>query len=295
MFFPILRLPIAALRRARDATTRGWVHVLPLLLFLMPLGNASAQLMVHPTRIVLEGDQRSAQLEIINNTDQPATYQLSVVNRRMDVNGGFSDIETAAPGELFAEDMLRYSPRRINLAPGAGQVVRIMARRPADLPTGEYRSHLLFAQQLQVSTEAGETGGEPVEGFGISLTPLVGVSIPVIVRSGNTAATVSLSSVALNRAEAGRPAIVSLDMHRTGDQSVYGDLILTFHPKNGSSLEIGRAGGVAVYTPNVLRHVAVRLHLETGTTLTNGTLTAVYRARPDDGGGVLAEASLALP
>ena len=284
---------LAALRRIRTAISCSRLQVL--LLMLLPIGHASAQLMVHPTRIVLEGDQRSAQLEIINNTNRPATYQLSVVNRRMDVNGGFSNIETAAPGELFAEDMLRYSPRRISLAPGAGQVVRSMARKPANLPSGEYRSHLLFSEQLQPSATPRPPGEEPAEGIGISLIPLVGVSIPVIVRSGDTAATVSMGALAVHPSKTGQSATVSLELHRTGNQSVYGDLILYFHPKGGTPREIGRAGGVAVYTPNAFRRIGMQLTSEMGAAPSNGSLTAVYRARPDDGGDVLAEASLTLP
>ncbi|MDQ3269909.1 MAG: hypothetical protein M3Q11_06955 [Pseudomonadota bacterium] len=110
-------------------------------------GQARAQLMVHPTRVVLENDQRSAQLEIINNSDKPAVYRISLVNRRMDEVGGFSPIESALPGEQFVDEMVRYSPRRVSLAPGASQIIRVMARKPADLAAGEYRSHLLFAEQ----------------------------------------------------------------------------------------------------------------------------------------------------
>ena len=293
MFSPLSRIVSTAQRCARVAITNGRLRLLPLLL-LLPIGQASAQLMVHPTRIVLEGNQRSAQLEIINNTNQPATYQLSLVNRRMDANGGFSDIDTAAKGELFAEEMLRYSPRRINLAPGAGQVVRVMVRKPAGLSSGEYRSHLLFAQKLETSAASRELNDEPSDGFGISMIPLVGVSIPVIIRHGQTAATVSLSNVALSRGATGAP-VVSLDMHRAGSQSVYGDLIFNFTPAGGIPREIGRAGGVAVYTPNAVRHVALQLDTPKETALAHGTLTVVYQSRPDEGGGVLAEASLILP
>lgn len=268
-----------------------------LALLLLPLGHVSAQLMVHPTRIVLEKNQRSAQIEIINNSNEPATYRITLVNRRMDVNGGFAVVETPAPGEQFADGMLRYSPRRATLAPGASQVVRIMTRKPADLAPGEYRSHLLFAKQpdpagpTSIETRDSNNRGD----IGVSLTALVGVSIPVIVREGDTAATVSMGNIALSKPSAGQPLVVSMDMRRSGNQSVYGDLSVSFTSAGGTLREIGSVGGVAVYAPNELRHAKLLLTLPAGMVLANGTLTASYRERIEHGGALLAEASLSLP
>lgn len=263
-------------------------------LFAVPV---SAQLMVHPTRIVLEQNQRSAQMEIINNSDEAATYLITLVNRRMDEHGGFSEVDEPAAGELFADPMLRYSPRRVRLAPGAGQVIRIMARKPAALAPGEYRSHLLFAQQPDPAGagDAGITDAGQTEEIGVALTALIGVSIPVIVRHGETAAEVSLTDLALQRAVAGQSPVLSLDMQRSGNRSVYGDLTVSFAPTGGAAQVVGRAGGVAVYTPNAVRRVGLVLDPPHGLVLADGVLTVRYRERPEQGGALLAEASLRLP
>jgi len=89
------------------------------LLLLLPASQAMAQLMLYPTRIVLEGNQRSAQLELIHNGTQSATYPIALVNRRMSVTGAFAEIDTPLPGEQFAEDLLRYSPRQVSDRPCA--------------------------------------------------------------------------------------------------------------------------------------------------------------------------------
>ncbi|MDQ3288525.1 MAG: molecular chaperone [Pseudomonadota bacterium] len=257
--------------------------------------QATAQLMVHPTRIVLENDERSAQLEIINNSDKPTVYRISLVNRRMDEVGGFSPIEAALPGEQFVDGMVRYSPRRVALAPGASQIVRVMARKPADLASGEYRSHLLFAEQddpAARSAAAGSSNGE----IGVSLTALVGVSIPVIVRHGATAATVALGQLALELSAAGGIPMLSLEMSRTGNRSVHGDLAVDFVPAGGgAAVTVGRAGGVAVYTPNLLRLARLPLVFPPGASVKGGTLRVSYREPPERGGALLAEASLLLP
>lgn len=253
---------------------------------------ASAQLMVHPTRVVLDRNQRSAQLEIINNSDKPGIYRIALVNRRMDENGRFSVADTPLAGELFADGMLRYSPRRVTLAAGASQLIRVMVRKPADLASGEYRSHLLFDQQPDPAARPAPATPGASDQIGVALTALVGVSVPIIVRHGETAATVSLGSLSLN-APTGQPAVLSLDMQRTGNQSVHGDLAVSFTPAGGKARVIGRAGGVAVYTPNTLRRVKLTLD-PVGTMLANGTLSVTYREPSERGGALLAEASLSL-
>jgi hypothetical protein len=253
-------------------------------------GHASAQLMVHPTRIVLEDNQRAAQLEVINNSTESATYRLSLVNRRMSEDGRFLPVDTPQPGEQFADAMLRYSPRHITLAPGTSQVVRLLLRKPAELAAGEYRSHLLFAKQAEVAEAGAKPGGPAGEGIDIALNALIGVSIPVIVREGATSAEVSMAKLALET-DAGSP-MAAMELHRAGNQSVYGDLVASFTPEGGPPRIVGRAGGVAVYTPNVSRRIRLRLDPPPGLALAGGTLTVSYR---EQGGAVLAESSLPIP
>jgi hypothetical protein len=273
-----------------------WLQLLAALLVLLPGANrAAAQLMVFPTRMVLENNQRAGQLEIVNNSAKTVTYRITLVNRRMDENGKFLPAETAGPGELFADSMLSYSPRRVTLAAGAGQVIRIMARRPADLAAGEYRSHLLFSEQAEPTSRSSVQ--PPAEGaaeIGVALTALVGVSIPVILRSGETSATVALGNLGLIKAAAGQPASLAVDLQRSGSQSCYGDLTVSFTPAGGAPLEIGRANGVAVYTPNALRHVKIPLNPPAGAVLANGTVSVSYRERPERRGAPAVEASLSL-
>lgn len=284
-----------SLLRHPSGARRSWLVFAALASALLCSAQASAQLMVHPTRVVLENDQRSAQLEIINNSDKPTVYRISLVNRRMDRTGGFSEIEAAAPGEQFADAMVRYSPRRVSLAPGASQIIRVMARKPAKLATGEYRSHLLFAEQEDIASlprSAAAGSGE----IGVTLTALVGVSIPVIVRHGPTSAEVALDKLALDTSPNGRAPVLSLEMRRSGNQSVHGDLTVSFAPAGGGTpVVVGRAGGVAVYIPNLVREAKLPLAIPAGTTLAGGTLHVSYREPPERGGALLAEASLPLP
>ena len=92
---------------------RWWAGSLLAWLLVALAAPAHAGLMLYPTRLVFDKNQRTAQIELINNGSKPATYRISLVNRRMTETGQFEPAATAAPDERFANDMLRFSPRLV--------------------------------------------------------------------------------------------------------------------------------------------------------------------------------------
>jgi P pilus assembly chaperone PapD len=273
----------------------AFAHLRPLVLgsLLLVLQPAWADLMLHPTRLVFDKNQRAAQIELINNGTALATYRISLVNRRMGETGQFEAIETAGPGEQFADPMLRYSPRQITLQPGTAQTVRVMLRKPAELAEGEYRSHLQFELLPEVEGATSIERQAGAQEIGVVLNTLVGASIPVIVRHGATGATVRLSGLAL--ATEGKQPLLSLQFEREGSSSVYGDLNVSFTPAGGAPQVLAQVGGIAVYTPNHVRRAAVPLQVAVGTALAHGTIAVSYRDRAEAGGKLLAQATLELP
>ena len=270
-----------------------------LLLLLFISFSVSADLMLYPTRLVFENNQRSAQLELINNGNERATYRINIVNRRMSEIGEFSSAETPLPGEQFANALLRYSPKQVVLEPGGSQTIRISLRKPADLPVGEYRSHLQFdlvpevTAATDIDAESKKLGKDEI---GIQLKALIGVSIPVIVRHGETSANAVLSELKFLPAAGETPAMLSVALQRSGNRSIYGDLAVTFTPKGSTrEQEISKAGGVAVYVPNLLRRAKMELKPPKGVLLARGTLRVTYRERPEVGGQLLAETAIELP
>lgn len=256
---------------------------------------ALADLMLFPTRVVFEKNQRSAQVDLINNGTEAATYRISLVNRRMSESGELQPADAAQPGELFAADMVQFSPRQVTLQPGTSQIVRVMVRKPADLASGEYRSHLQFQRLPDASGAASvETKGTDPKAIGIVLKALVGASIPVIVRHADTSASVALSHLELLAPAAGAAPQLALQFDRSGNRSVYGDLAVAFTPQGGAEQVVARAAGIAVYHPNALRRAKLALQPPAGTALANGTLHVTYRERPEAGGAVLAEGTLAV-
>lgn len=261
-------------------------------------GQALADLMINPTRIVFDKNQRSAQIDVINDGTTPATYRLNVVNRRMTETGEFQPITVPGPGDQFAGQMLVFSPRQIVLQPGTQQLVRIALRKPAELAPGEYRSHLSFDKVADPGlTNAIEDQVKPGSNeVGVTIAALIGVSIPVIVRHGETDAAVTLSQVSIEKPKApGQPGVVALQMNRTGNRSVYGDLTATFRAAGGAEQIVAQAGGVSVYVPNALRRVRLTIQTPVGTVLSGGELTVTYKERTADGGKLLAENTVQIP
>lgn len=285
----------ALLRHLRNGMRSARVVAASVLLPLCLAGPAAADLLVYPTRLVFEGNERAAQLDLHNNGTESATYRITLVNRRMNETGGFVEVDKPQPGELFADTMIRFSPRQVVLSPGTTQTVRMAIRRPADLAEGEYRSHLRFERlpdaQGANSVEAITKRGE----LGVRLRVLVGVTVPVIVRQGKTSAQASLSGLELLRGTSERAPTIAFVLNRGGNRSVYGDLGATFIPQGGKEQQVGKAAGLAVYTPNALRRGRLELQLPPGLMLAQGTLRLTYRERPEAGGRLLAEAVLPIP
>ncbi len=253
---------------------------------------------VSPTRIVLEGRSRTAQVSLLNKGSGTVTYRISVVNMRMTEEGTIERIEEPDAGQQFAQQYLRFAPRQVVLEPGAVQTVRILLRKPKGLPTGEYRSHLYFSAVPKPNTGRNVEMVNRGDGIRISLTVIPGVTIPVIVRHGDLTASASLSSLTLVRPTDanGKVPHASVRIGRTGDRSLFGDVTVTYrNGTGGTEYVLAKVNQLAVYTPNPSRRLVLRLRIPQGVTLSGGRLQLVFRARSEDGGQVLAQTHLDIP
>ncbi len=255
-------------------------------------------LLVAPTRVVFEGRTRSAELTLLNIGKQSATYRISFTHLRMEESGDLKEIDQPDPGDRFADDLIRYSPRQVTLEPNVSQTIRLQVRKPEHLADGEYRSHLLFRAvppEGAIPANTVETEEKKATGYSIRLTPIYGVSIPVIVRQGQTAVKVSLSDLAVKAPEnAGDPSVLEMKIHRDGNESVYGNLRVILARGKGSDQVVGILNGLAVYTSVADRIVRVPLQPPPGMALAGGRLRVEY-TRAETKGSLLAEAETALP
>jgi P pilus assembly chaperone PapD len=247
---------------------------------------ARADLLLVPQRIVFEEQDRAATLSLVNNGAETETYRISWKQLHQLPDGQYTEIQTAGSGEHFADDMIRYSPRQITLQPGEQQTVRLMLRKPPDLPTGEYRSHLAFTaepRQIPAPAAAGNGSGKSV---GVQLAFVYGVSIPVIVRQGQLSASATLA-MALKPSGSGYD--IGAMIGRSGTESLYGDLVVNYLPPGGKPVQLQEVDGVSVLLPNNQRSTTVGVTLTPDQHRAGGQLQLIYRAPTEAGGGVLAQ------
>jgi P pilus assembly chaperone PapD len=243
-------------------------------------------LLVAPTRIVLDG-RRGTEVILNNIGDEPATYRVSVEFRRMTAEGRLEDVTEPNAAEKLAEEMIVYAPRRVTLAPRQPQSIRISARPPQGIPDGEYRVHLLFRAIPPAKPVAARTTEAP-KGVSFSLTPVYGVTIPVIVRLGQLQATAAIANVHLDSQE-GKP-VVAMNLSRKGSRSTFGEVRVL---KPGVKDPIAQVRSIAVYTEVDGRTVSVPIN-DAFKGDYRGPVTVQYLESYDDGLKTLAETQAVL-
>lgn len=255
--------------------------------------SAQGNLLITPRRVVFEGNKSSQEINLANTGQDSATYSVSFVQYRMTESGSFEQIEEPDPGQLFADKMIRYFPRTVTLAPGEAQMVRMQLRRSGDMEPGEYRSHMYFRAVPKESALGLEDQLEDTTAIGIRLTPIFGITIPVIVRAGDTEAAVSLNKLSVTDVS-DSTAQLNLVFNREGNRSVYGDLTVDYEPVRGASVQVGLVRGIAVYTPNQMRQFQMELKMPEGVDFSNGKLVVRYTNAEGDAENLLAEKELLL-
>jgi hypothetical protein len=215
-----------------------------------------------PKRVVIDERTRIASVGLYNRAAAAGEYEITVSDMAMQRDGRL--VELASVQDAAARDavhtasgFLRWSPRHVALPASEAQMVRIMARVPPDLPPGEYRSH------FTVVSVPPETGGTSIDeaaggdtgngGIGVRIVPRFGISIPVIVRVGETTLTAGLKDMKLN-AQPGSPTALALTVTREGTRSAFGDIVIT---APGAKKPVAEIKGIGVYTEIAERAVQV--------------------------------------
>lgn len=255
-----------------------------------------------PKRVVIDGRRSIATIGLYNKTADDGDYEIKIVDMAMTPDGQLFNFDNGAPPEIMAKvktasPFLRYSPRRVVLRGSESQTIRIMARGDNELPDGEYRSHFLAVsvprdEQQGFSINDAVAGDSP-DGIGVQIRPRFGISIPVIVRIGETTLDVGIREARLLTAEDGSQA-VGLILTRAGTRSAFGDIVVT---TSGSSEPVALSRGVGIYPEIDERLVIIPVNpdLEPGLLTSGKTLSITYTDDDFEPGAKLAEYSLVIP
>ena len=264
-----------------------------LLMGTAPPAQAQGNLLVTPMRVIFDGAKRTEELNLANAGKDTARYMISLIEIRMNKDGTFDKINEPDSGQQFASKYLRFFPRSVVLGPNEAQVVKLQLTRSGQLMPGEYRSHLYFRA---VPNE--KPLGEPLtltdsSGISVKLTPIFGLSIPVIIRVGETRASVRMSGLSLDSARQDAPQL-SVVFNRTGNASVYGDVTVDYISPQGKATQVAVARGMAVYTPNQQRSLHIRLNNKPNVDYHKGKLRVAYSVKKNTVTDRLAQAELQL-
>lgn len=263
---------------------------------LVPQGKASVS--VAPSRIVLEGRTFAATVYLTNRGDETRTYRIGLAKLRMLESGRVVPVDDGEEtGDLFANDLIRFSPRRCVIPPGGSQTIRLLVRRPrGDRPqNAEYRTHLSLrtipdTPELEEITREAEPAEESDQ-MSVRAVATVETLVPVIVRFGRLQAEPGIEGVDL---DLGPEPLVSFRLTREGDRSLYGDLRFVHVDDRGDESELGVVRGLAVYTPLTRREVAFPLDVPPNLDLSQGTLRVDFHETKEGGGNGHASASVPL-
>ena len=259
---------------------------------------AQGDLLIYPKRLVFDGSKRSQEINLSNNGNDTARYLISVVEIKMKENGSFEIIDQPEPGQRFANKNFRFFPRNVVLGPKETQVVKVQLYRTSELEPGEYRSHIYLRAEKETKPLGEDKIAKEASSISIRLQPVFGISIPIIIRVGESTTQINLSKVSFQLENDSIPTL-TMDINRTGNMSVYGEISVDYFPldgkkrattsvlnfnTSGKSTRVGYAKGLAIYTPNTVRHVQLLLDKNPGIDYHSGALHIVYK---DESGKII--------
>ena len=254
---------------------------------------AQGNLLITPRRIVFEGNKRSEEINLANTGKDTAKYNVSIIEYRMREDGSFLEISKPDSGQNFAGKYLRFFPRAVVLAPNEAQVVKIQVTKASELESGEYRSHVYFRAVPDTKPLGEGEVKKDSSAISVRLVPIFGITIPVIIRVGENTTKLTLSGLSFEQVNDTTPRL-KLVLNRSGNMSVYGDLIVEHISPQGKVTPAGSVKGIAVYTPNPLRRFQMDLDKTSGINYHTGKLQVVFTTQSDVKPVKLAETELLL-
>jgi P pilus assembly chaperone PapD len=255
--------------------------------------QAFAGLVLNPQRIVLQDRERSASLDLLNTSEEMGRYQIYFEHKIMKEDGSIVDIANPEEGGPYAGDMIRYSPRRVDIKAGGSQTIRLAARRPKNLPNGEYLSHLVLKQIPNTSVVDKNTADSDNEEkqLNLAVQPILKLAIPVIIRKGQLKTLADIENITPIKTGSLTEEI-HFTLLRNGNFSLYGNVALFEKTTAGLGQRIGFIRGIALYNPTLKRLVKVRL--DTPQDLKGKTLLLRYEENQKYGGTNLIEKTVSF-
>ena len=214
-----------------------------------PMQNGGVS--VAPMMVVLDTRGRPVGFDVINFGSRTETFRLDPLHAVIDADG-VQQFEPAEAQDGSAVRFLRWAPRQFEIQPGATRTIRLSARPPADLPTGEYRVHLRVTN-IGPAPDRPTTSGDRLLGANINIQ--VAQAVRVLVRHGVGPGTARLDGLEVRAADAGpRLSFALINNHDGG--SVLGRYAVVAAGPDGAG-RILREADITLYPDTDRRPVAL--------------------------------------
>lgn len=207
--------------------------------------HAAASLGFSPQRIVLKDNQRSTSLTLTNRGDTEAIFRISMTDVIYNPDGTVTQTIKPPPGYPTARQLIRFSPRQVQLKPGETQRVRVLLKSPKRIADGEYRIHALM-KQVPDANSSNKTSDDDKKTLKGDISFSQAVAIPIIVRRGVSNTKSGIASIKRQDSK------LNLMLWRTGNQSTYNN-IEVYAGKVTESRKVTEIKGFSVPVPNTKR------------------------------------------
>lgn len=253
---------------------------------------AQGDLLLYPKRIVFEGNKKSQVLNLSNIGKDTVRYFISVVQIRMKEDGSVETITVPDSAQNFADKNFRFFPRSVLLGPNESQTVKLQVINTSQLAAGEYRSHLMFRAEADKKPLGEKESNDDSTSISVNVVAVFGISIPVILRTGESTTKITLSNPSLVKKDS--LLAVKVSFNRNGNMSVYGDISINHISPSGKTTQVAIAKGAAIYAPNTVRYFNLLLDKDKGVDFTSGKLRITYATPADARSEKMAETELNL-
>ena len=256
---------------------------LPWAWLLFPISAvAQGDLFLSPTRIIFEGSDRTQEVLVVNTGQDSAHFTVSFIEYHIDEAGNYHPIQQPEPDGYYASRFVRFYPRKFALAPNASQTLRLQYLPKPGMAEGEYRSHLFFRTEAPAQQRSYQNGADNQQ-LSVRLTPVYGVTIPVLIREGTLSSETAITDIRLDLDRSPQP-LLEFAIRRYGDKSTSGDLSVDIVTPAQQVINILTQKGVALYTSSELRKFSLPLDLNLSPeNLRQGTLLIRYGSKEQAG------------
>jgi P pilus assembly chaperone PapD len=248
----------------------------------IPVSMSYAGLLIMPIRTVFLDGDRSKGITLANYSAEPNSFRIKFLHQKQVSNGGYAIQKEPLDPKYDLSKMLVFSPRQVDLEPQSKQSIRMSVRRPADLPDGEYRTHLAV-QQMPSPAKIKERE-EKKKAQQTLVHVNVGFAVPVILRKGAYDTTATMSDIKFTPLSVKKgkevPPTVDLFIDRKGKYSALGRIDVFWTPPGGNTeTKVGVKENVSIFPELDRRSVFVHLKDKS---VNGGKLRLVFKGEDAD-------------